>query len=244
MKIFCSFFLFLILSLSHTIEADSIGLNTIVIDPGHGGSDKGSEGRDGLLEKDAALQISLSLKQMILNDLKLKVVMTRERDTDVSLEKRVELANKSKGDLLISIHTGASYSEGLGGIRVYYLDYEEMRKELASGEHNNGNGTAGGENEEDDLSIILKDMTHSDYANEGTRIAELIQKNLSEIIPDQKITLKPMPALIMKDAEMPAIMIEAGNITNPDDAGRLRNREYINKIAGAILNAIKEYNGN
>lgn len=239
-----SLFLFSILFLSYPVNADAIELKTIVIDPGHGGYDKGGEGKDGLLKNDAALQISLALKRLLLNDLKLKVVITREKDTDISLEKRVELANKSKGDLLISIHTGASYGESLGGIRVYYLDYEEMRKELLSDEADNGNKTAAGENEEDDLSVILKDMTHSDYANEGVRIAELIQKNLSEIISDQKITLKPMPALIMKDAEMPAIMIEVGNITNPEDAGRLKNMEYINKIAGAILNAIKEYSGN
>ncbi|MBI3600567.1 MAG: N-acetylmuramoyl-L-alanine amidase [Nitrospinae bacterium] len=229
------------LLLSYVGGADSTGLKTVVIDPGHGGSDKGGEGKDGLLEKDAALQISLSLKRMILNDMKLKVVMTRESDADIPLERRVALANKSKGDLLISIHTGASYSESSGGIRVYYLDYEEMRKELASGEQDNGNETAGSENEENDLSIILKDMTHSDYASEGAKIAELIQKNLTEIISDQKITLKPMPALIMKDADMPAIMIEVGNITNHEDAGRLRNREYINRIAGAIAKAVKEY---
>jgi N-acetylmuramoyl-L-alanine amidase len=229
------------LLLSYAGGADSTGLKTVVIDPGHGGSDKGGEGKDGLLEKDAALQISLTLKRMLLNDMKLKVIMTRESDADIPLERRVALANKSKGDLLISIHTDASYSENPAGIRIYYLDYEEMRKELASGEVDNGNETPVSENEENDLSIILKDMTHSDYANEGARIAELIQKNLTEIVSDQKITLKPMPALIMKDAEMPAIMIEAGNITNNEDAGRLRNREYINKVAGAILNAIKEY---
>jgi len=84
-------------------------------------------------------------------------------------------------------------------------------------------------------------MARSDYINEGTILSELLQKNLTDIIPDQKIILKPAPISILKDVNMPSVLIEAGNITNSEDVKRLNDREYINKIADAILNSIKDY---
>src|SRR3990167_7801998 len=104
MKMFRCFFILLILLLSYTNEADSIELMTIIIDPGHGGSDKGGEGRDGILEKDITLQISMSLKKKIADKIKLNIVVTRDKDYDVPLEKRVAIANAGNGDLFISIH--------------------------------------------------------------------------------------------------------------------------------------------
>jgi N-acetylmuramoyl-L-alanine amidase len=219
------------------------GLKTIVIDPGHGGSDKGGEGKNGLLEKDVALEVSLSLRQMMLNNLKINVVMTRDGDYDLSLKKRTYMANMSKGDLLISIHTGSSYSRDIKGIRIYYLDYEEVRKEFMVSPSNHEAEADNNESGEDDVEIILRDMAISDFSNEGGRIAELIQKNLTEIIPDQNIILKSMPILIFRDVNMPSVMIEIGNITNPNDMERLKDRNYRDKVAMAILNAVKEYNG-
>src|SRR3972149_5435689 len=111
MKMFRSFILLLMLLLSYANEADSIELKTIVIDPGHGGTDKGGEGRDGILEKDIALQISISLKKKIMEKIKLNVVVTRDKDYDVPLEKRAAIANAGNGDLFISIHTGSAPSD-------------------------------------------------------------------------------------------------------------------------------------
>ncbi len=89
--------------------------------------------------------------------------------------------------------------------------------------------------------MILKDMARSSYVNEGTRLSELFQKNLTDIIPDQKLILKPAPISILKDVNMPSVLIEVGNITNSEDVKRMMDKEYINKIADAILNSIKDY---
>lgn len=237
MKMFRSILLLLILLLFYSAEAGSTGLKTIVIDPGHGGTDKGGEGRDGILEKDIALQISISLKKKIIDNMKLNVVLTRDKDDDVALEKRVAIANAGKGDLFISIHTGSAHSDELHGIGIYYLEYEGIR---------NGTGETDADDTEDekkDVEFILKDLARSDYVNEGTRLSELLQKNLTDIIPDQKIILKPAPISILKDVNMPSVLIEAGNITNSEDVKRLKDREYINKVSDAILNSINDYSG-
>ena len=235
MKMFHSFLLLLILLLSYINEADSIELKTIVIDPGHGGSDKGGEGSDGILEKDVALQISQSLKNKIIGRIKLNAVMTRDKDYDVPLEKRVTIANTSNGDLFISIHTGSAYSDEISGIWIYYMDYE------AGGDEFGEIDTDDIEDEKKDVDMILKDMARSSYVNEGTRLSELFQKNLTDIIPDQKLILKPAPISILKDVNMPSVLIEVGNITNSEDVKRMMDKEYINKIADAILNSIKDY---
>jgi N-acetylmuramoyl-L-alanine amidase len=224
------------LLLSYANEADSMELKNIVIDPGHGGSDKGGEGRDGVLEKDMALQISMSLKKKIMDKMKLNAVMTRDKDYDVPLGKRVAIANASNGGLFISIHTGSAHSDELSGIGIYYPDYEGVGNE--SGEIDVDDM----EDEKKDVEVILKDMALSDYVNEGTILSELLQKNLTDIIPDQKIILKPAPISILKDVNMPSVLIEVGNITNSEDVKRLKDREYIDKIADAILNSIKDYN--
>ena len=235
------FFLFLLILLQPLLsyaagtDLKPSELKTIIIDPGHGGSDKGGEGSDGILEKDVALQISQSLKNKIIGRMKLNAVMTRDKDYDVPLEKRVTIANASNGDLFISIHTGSAYSDEISGIWIYYMDYE------AGGDEFGEIDTDDIEDEKKDVDMILKDMARSSYINEGTRLSELFQKNLTDIIPDQKLILKPAPISILKDVNMPSVLIEVGNITNSEDVKRLNDREYINKIADAILNSIKDY---
>jgi N-acetylmuramoyl-L-alanine amidase len=224
----------LVILLSYPVKADSIGLKTIIIDAGHGGSDKGGEGSDGMLEKDAALQISQSLKNKIVK-MKLNVVMTRDKDNDVPLEKRIAIANDSNGGVFISIHTGSAHSDELSGIGIYYLDYERVRDEFSEAAQDDA------EDDRKDVEMILKDMTRSNYVNEGAILSELLQKNLTEIITDQKVTLKPAPISILKDVNMPSVLIEFGNITNNEDVRRLKDRGYINKVTDAILNGIIEY---
>ncbi len=236
MKVFRCFFILLMLLLFYFNEADSTGLKTIVIDPGHGGSDKGGEGRDGILEKDIALHISMSLKKKIADKMKLNVVMTRDKDNDVPLEKRASIANESNGDLFMSIHTGSAHSDELSGIWIFHLDYEAVRSELGKSDTDDIEG-----DEKKDLEVILKDMAQSEYVNEGARFSELLQKNLIELIPDQKVGLKPIPNSILKDINMPSVLIEIGNITNNKDGKRLKDKEYVNKITDAILNSINDY---
>lgn len=204
-------------------------LRTLIIDPGHGGTDKGKKGKDGLVEKDIVMEIALYLKQMAVSKLGLNIIMTREGDYDISIEKRITIANNGRGTLFISLHAGNEMS----GIVIYHLGHEEIKEE-------SGNETGNGENAEGEVDVILKDMTRSNFANEGAEIAELIRKNLMEIIPDQEVVLKSMPVLILKEVNMPSVMVEVGNITNPEDVKKLKDRKYIDKLTTAILNSIKE----
>ena len=112
---------------------------TIVIDPGHGGLDVGAKGKFGALEKDITLAISLKLKALIEQNLAYRVVLTRDKDIDVSLENRAALANNNDAALFISIHTNGSFRKRAQGAETFFMSLnatdEETRK-LAYMENN------------------------------------------------------------------------------------------------------------
>ncbi len=96
-------------------------IKTIVIDPGHGGNETGARGVYGTLEKDVTLSIARKLKEVIERELKYRVVMTREADVTVPLERRAAIANNNKADLFISIHVNGSRRALATGSETFFL---------------------------------------------------------------------------------------------------------------------------
>ena len=94
-------------------------LRTVIIDPGHGGNDTGANGRGGSLEKDITLAVAVRLRDQI-KAMGLNAVLTREEDRDLSVRERTNLANQQQGNLLISLHAGASYAPQARGFEVFY----------------------------------------------------------------------------------------------------------------------------
>lgn len=91
--------------------------NMVIIDPGHGGEDEGCE-RDGVLEKDINLQLALAL-QIKLKEMGYEVIMTRNDDTTLTLDERIEIANDSNADIFISIHQNAYEGEEASGVEIW-----------------------------------------------------------------------------------------------------------------------------
>lgn len=103
----------------------------VAIDPGHGGSDPGAIGYQGLKEKEVVLDISLKLSKA-LNGKGIKTVLTRESDTEPSLANRVNIAEKAKAKLFISIHNNASFSKNASGINTYYYNSSDKYSQISS----------------------------------------------------------------------------------------------------------------
>ncbi|OGV96929.1 MAG: hypothetical protein A3I04_01050 [Nitrospinae bacterium RIFCSPLOWO2_02_FULL_39_110] len=234
-KIFCLLLSLAFLNVSlldaSEISSNHENLRNIIIDPAHGGADKGRVGKMGLLEKDVTLQVSLHFKKLASEELKMNIVMTREGDYDVPLEKRMFPSMEGDSSFFISIHTGPEYSEMLNGLGIYYLNSETIREEL----------TENNESEDLEAEKLLRDMALSEYANKGERMAELIERNLIKIIPNHEIIVETLSESILSDINKPGVLIEIGNITDPEVEKKLNDRGYIDKICKAILNAIKEY---
>ena len=113
------------------IRALGLKLNRVVIDPGHGGHDQGTEGVKGLLEKDLVLDVALRAGSLIEERLRAEVIYTRSTDVFIPLESRTALANEKKADLFISIHANSSAFPKVSGVETYYLNFTEAKDALA-----------------------------------------------------------------------------------------------------------------
>src|SRR5579872_212111 len=105
------------------IRALGLKINRVVIDPGHGGTDQGTVGHRGLMEKDLVLDVARRLGKLIEERMGSEVIYTRADDTFIPLQARTELANEKKADLFLSIHANSSPHPKVGGIEVYYLNF-------------------------------------------------------------------------------------------------------------------------
>ena len=151
----------------------------IVIDHGHGGLETGAKGKFGNLEKDITLAISLKLKALIERNLGSEVVLTRDRDLDVSVETRAAVANNHKAGLFISIHANGALQKKAAGSETFFLSAsatDEESRRLAYLENNSSDLQSRIDpSSEDDLMMILWDMAQTAYIKQSSRLAELVQ---------------------------------------------------------------------
>ncbi len=218
---------------------------TIVIDPGHGGIETGAKGKFGALEKDITLAMSLKLKEIIEKNMAFRVILTRDRDTEVALENRSALANNNKADLFISIHANGSRRKNARGSETYFLSLnatDEESRRLAYLENANGDleGRIEKENE-DDVTLILWDLAQAAYLKQSSRLADRIQAGLNDLLGTRNRGVKQAPFKVLTGAACPAVLVEAAFISNPEEEKELQSEEFQNNVARAIYQSLVAY---
>ena len=226
-------------------------VRTIVIDPGHGGSDRGAVGNGGLEECEVTLAIALKLKALIEADPdmrrdKVRVVLTRDDDTSIQLEDRAAVANSREGDLYISIHTNAHPVRSAFGAETYILSLkasDEQAKAVAEKENYmlNGGGRERQRVESDELKLILFDVIQKKYIEESMFLAELIQTEFNSRMQLRDRGVRQAPFRVLKGVAMPAVLVEVDYISNPRQEQLLRTDAYRARIAESLLSSIVEY---
>ena len=221
------------------------GMKTIVIDPGHGGLEPGARGRFGTLEKNVALEIGLKLRAVIERNFPSRVVLTRDKDLNVSLENRAALANNNKADFFISIHANSSFRKDAHGSETYFLSRdatdEEARK-LAFLENNPaefGEGITG--KSEDEIQMILWDMAQSAYLKQSSLLAESIQKELNLLLRTSNRGIKQAPFTVLAGVACPAVLVEVAFISNPREERSLTREGFQINVAQAIYRGLVNY---
>ena len=218
-------------------------LTTITLDPGHGGSETGATGRNGLQEKDVALAVARRLHRLLEDRLGVRVLLTRDSDSFLSLDDRTALANNNKSDLFLSIHANASPRQTARGSEVYYLSYQasdEDSRRLAATENAGFEYTVA--RGDTDLEFILWDMAQAAHLNESATLAELLQDELQANRADNKNRgIKQAPFRVLMGATMPSVLIEVGFITHPEEERRLGSAEYQDQLAHAIFRGVVKY---
>ncbi len=228
--------------LSYVKNISKFGLNRVVkvvIDPGHGGKDPGAMG-NGLREKDVVLDIARRLAKY-LKRAGVKVYMTRNSDVFIPLKERARKANKIMPDVFVSIHANASRSRSGRGIEVYYVSekIDDSVRAVVAKENSVlkfEGGRADGEIEE-----ILWDMIHTENRAESRKLARTLARNISRIMNSPNRGAKGAPFYVLKWTNVPSVLIEVGFISNPEEARKLADPVYRDRIARAIFEGLMAY---
>ncbi|HTY55080.1 MAG TPA: N-acetylmuramoyl-L-alanine amidase [Candidatus Binataceae bacterium] len=218
----------------------------VVIDAGHGGYDPGTRSASNVLEKDCALQIALRLA----DDLRARgvgVSLTRDGDYFVSLADRTRLANRAGADLFVSIHLNWSPNSATNGIEVYYLNNTTDRATIRLARMENLSGASDSMAGKSDLNYILSDLRQNDKAAASATLAEMIDTQSATNLRDEfgaavhVLGAKRGPFYVLVGADMPAVLIECGFLSNPAEAERLATPQYQAQMAQAIAGAVVRY---
>jgi len=215
----------------------------IVIDPGHGGKDAGGIGIKNRYEKIAVLQISKYLKKY-LTQKGYRVYLTRNTDYFIPLKKRTHFANLKKADLFISIHCNIApkHNKKIHGIETYFLS--PTRNERAISVARLENKEIKGLNYLDQRVIL--NFLNRDRMIDSNKLAIDIQQGMLGSLKKKYNYVKdngvrPAPFWVLVGTQMPAILIEAGYLTNPVEASRLFNPKYQQTLAKGIAEGIENY---
>ncbi len=224
--------------------ARQLGLSVrrIVIDPGHGGKDPGCFFKAGAKEKDIVLNLAKILAERLEKQLGLEAILTRNRDVFLSLEKRTAFANVKKADLFVSLHINAHKLRSVHGLETYFLNMatDEQAVMVAAREN------ATSEKHISDLQKILNDLMLNTKINESSRLAHEIQKGMVSRIEKRykevkSLGVKQAPFYVLIGAEMPAVLVETGFITNYGERRRLQSRKYLESLSDGIVAGIAAY---
>lgn len=219
-----------------------LSVSRIVIDPGHGGEDPGCNVRGNIREKDIVLRIAAILATKIRQQVGCEVFLTREKDMFLSLEQRTAIANMKKADLFVSLHINAHKNQRIWGLETYFLNIATDERAVMVAAREN----ATSEKNISDLQAILNDLMLNTKINESSRLADAVQEGLVASVRSRYKTVKSLgvkqaPFYVLIGAEMPAILVEIGFLTNPTERKRLVSKTYQESVAQGIADGIKEY---
>lgn len=220
-----------------------LGVRTIVIDPGHGGKDPGTENLSlNLSEKDITLDIAMQLKDLFQKMPELKVILTRECDQYMTLEERTAIANSNKADLFISIHVNSAPRKSARGIESYFLNItrDPWAMEVAALE-NKVNGKSIG-----DMSDIVEQIVKNAHVSESKVFASYIQANLVNQLRQknkniQDLGVKKALFFVLVGAEMPASLVEVSFLSNNIEGKCLQSPNYRRTIVEGLYSGIMGY---
>ena len=218
-------------------------LRLIVLDAGHGGHDPGATGAGGLKEKDVVLDVTKRLARILEAGGGIKVSLSRTGDYFIPLKERTSFANGLRADLFVSIHANAHRVSASEGVETYFLSSEATDNEArAVAAFENGViALEPNRPKEDILKSILWDMAQSEFQEESSHLAEILQDSLARSLRLQNRGVKQAAFYVLGGAAMPAVLVEVGFVTNPKEERRLSDEGYREQVARAVATGLIDY---
>lgn len=233
-------------------KASNCGGRIIVVDPGHGGEDSGAIGPAGVMEKDVTLKLATRVAAALTERGGCQVLLTRTDDRFIALEERTEYANSHRADLFISIHVNSTPSRRVHGLETYFLSIdasdEDARRvaafenRIAVPEYGAGAGPLSMD-ETGDLKDILLDLASTEAHHESSALADVVHTALVDATGRANRGVKQAPFVVLSGATMPAVLIEAGFISNPAEERWLSGPAGIDRIVSSITDAVITFTG-
>jgi N-acetylmuramoyl-L-alanine amidase len=229
-------------SLVARVPSAQAGDVVVAIDAGHGGIDPGASA-DGLVEKHVVLEVARRLAFHLGRIPGLRGVLLREDDSFLTLTERIRRARAARANLLVSLHADTTRAGMAEGAHVYTISAQgtdEAARELA--ERENRSDVIGGialAGEPDDLAMLLVDLAQRGTWRESERLAESVLEAMSgEVTLLPTIPHRRAGFRVLKAPEIPAILVELGYLSNPEDRRRIASFEWRERMAAALAHGI------
>ena len=234
----------------HAVITDSSKPHAIVvvIDPGHGGKDTGTIGKNGGREKDIVLAIGQRLADLVNHQPNMRAVLTRDGDYFVTLRNRLAFSRQAKADLFIAIHADSYFNDRSIGASVYALSRHGASSMTARwlADRENHSELGGVDlNELGDKSYLLRsvliDLAQTATINDSMKLGTNMLNNLENVTALHYPRVEQAPFMVLKSPDIPSVLVETGFLSNPVEEQRLQTAAYRDKLAHAMLGGINRY---
>jgi N-acetylmuramoyl-L-alanine amidase len=212
------------------VPAEKDAIPSIVIDPGHGGHDKGAFGPGGTSEKEVTLTLALMTASALKS--RYEVLVTRTGDYQVEAPDRIVMANNSRADLFISLHVGGSFSMQHSGVTIFFLhaDFEQVQNTLDSSVADNP----------DTRTCVPWDEAHYSHYRVSRSFANVMEQSCKNVFGDD-CRVKSDRVAVLQGVNMPAVMLEIGCLNNPVWEEQFRSSDRLTAISRMICQAVDQY---
>jgi N-acetylmuramoyl-L-alanine amidase len=218
-----------------------LAVRRIVVDPGHGGTQFGANSESGVAEKEITLDLALRLRRL-LRDARFEVLLTRETDVTLSLERRAAFANDSHADLFVSIHVNWIPQRQVRPLETYFVGPTDDPAALRLASVENRHSGYSLAEYRGLLDKIYFDARRDESRALATSLNTELYRSLSEVNPElENRGVKTAPFAVLVGTEMPAILVEVSCLSNEADVELLTSADYRDRVAAALLRGIRSY---
>lgn len=226
-------------------KAEGDSRRIVVIDPGHGGIDPGTQVA-AIAEKAVVLAFGLKLKEQLEAQGRYRVIMTRSDDTFISLNDRVRIARGVEANLFISIHADSlAQAQDVRGATIYTGSERASDAEAArlAAKENQADAVAGLDSSEDvqDVAGILMDLAKRETRSFSTIFARNLVERLGGSVKMHKVPLRSAGFRVLTAPDVPSVLIELGYMSSPKDAELLNSEGWRTQASAAVQQAVDQY---
>jgi N-acetylmuramoyl-L-alanine amidase len=211
---------------------------TIAIDPGHGGDDDGVRSAEGAKEKDLTLAIARRVKAAIESRLGLRVLLTRDDDRSVPVDERASVANNNKADLFVSLHVNGSMRAAASGASIWVAAFDRDAAQASTGGAERVPAFGGGTRE---IELVPWDFAQTRHLDQSSAFASLLEETFHDRVPLAAHPVDRAPLRVLESANMPAVLVEVGYLTNRDQAKLIGGDAFQNGLVQALFDAIVRF---